>query len=183
MSFYPTLYDKGDCICHLNKLKIRGEFGRKILLYIDVLGFSELVKSDSKRVDEIYQIIDSLNVHMHPDFNTIVFSDTILVYNNVNFKSCLDREYIVMYLCEFAQNLMYRLIGSGMFFRAILSFGDFQHYKLRNIEAFYGTVLINSYNDEKDINCCGLLIDKECQKYNKIFPTGSYNKDYDFVYS
>ena len=52
----------------------------KYLLYIDVLDFTEIIKSLSK-TEGVFKIIDPLNVHQHNMFKTIVFSDTVLVYN------------------------------------------------------------------------------------------------------
>lgn len=51
----------------------------KYLLYIDILGFSDMVRSEPAKVAELYLILDSLTVHRHEAFRTIVFSDTILV--------------------------------------------------------------------------------------------------------
>jgi hypothetical protein len=51
------------------------------LLYIDVLGFKKLVDEAPDRVDDLFEIVASLNLHQHHDFAAIVFSDTILVYN------------------------------------------------------------------------------------------------------
>ena len=54
---------------------------QRLFLYIDILGFKDLVKSGS-RVEELYRRIDRLNVHTDRDFTCIVFSDTILVYGH-----------------------------------------------------------------------------------------------------
>lgn len=54
----------------------------KFLLYIDILGFTEMAIKEPRKVERIFATIDSLNVHQHGAFKTIVFSDTILVYNN-----------------------------------------------------------------------------------------------------
>ena len=86
----------------------------KYLLYLDILGFSQLVEHSPKTIREIYKIIDSLNVHTHDVFHTIVFSDTILVYNKVAPGSRDDHEYLVMNSIEFAQDLLYRFIGCGL---------------------------------------------------------------------
>ena len=100
------------------------------LLYIDILGFTELAESSSDRVEDLYRVIASLNVHEHPDFATIVFSDTILVHCATNVRSEDSRRYVVMYLCEFAQDLLVRLCGRGVTFRAVLTYGAFEHYYL-----------------------------------------------------
>ena len=53
----------------------------KTFLYIDILGFKNLVTSNTDKVESIFKIIDSLHVHKDIAFRTIVFSDTILVFN------------------------------------------------------------------------------------------------------
>ena len=155
---------------------------KKYLLYIDILGFSDLVKNDPQKVEHIYNIIDNLNAHQHNAFKTIVFSDTILVYNIIDPVSIQDHQYLVMYLCEFVQDLLYRTITKNVYFKAILVYENFKHYHLKNVECFFGKGLIDSYNKEKEIVSIGLYIHEECNKYNNIFPTLKYDSDYRFVY-
>jgi len=109
----------------------------KFLLYIDILGFSDLINSE-KGTRDLYKIIDSLNVHSHDVFQTIVFSDTIVVYNKEPVEDRKTAEYVVCYATEFAEDLHYRLIGKNIYFRAMLTYGEFEHYTLRNIECFFG---------------------------------------------
>lgn len=42
-------------------------------LYLDILGFTDLVKEGSERIDDLYEVIASLNVHKHDAFKVIVF--------------------------------------------------------------------------------------------------------------
>src|SRR5881227_2355295 len=74
----------------------------KFLIYIDILGFSDLVRRGGA-ADDLYRTVDSLNVHQHESFNTIVFSDTILVYNNVFLANVSKYRIAIMYMCEFAE--------------------------------------------------------------------------------
>lgn len=152
------------------------------LLNIDILGFSELVNKNSEKILEIYKTINSLNVHKHYAFSTIIFSDTILVYNKVNPETTHDREYLIMYMCEFAQNLIFQGSKCNLNFRAIITFGEFEHYKLENVDCFYGKSLVYAYLKEKEINGVGLFIDNKIKKFNKIYETIKYNEDLDFVY-
>lgn len=154
----------------------------KYLLYVDILGFSNLAKADYNKVNELFAIINSLNAHEHRGFQTVVFSDTILVFNKTQPITQHDHEYIVMYSCEFAQDLMFRCRSLEIQFRAILTYGEFSYEKLSNIEAYHGIALINSYNKEKEINGLGLFIDKKIVHYNKIFATTQFDKDLDFVF-
>lgn len=154
----------------------------RFLLYIDILGFTEMVKSEPRKVARIYSILDTLNVHKHNSFKTIVFSDTILVYNIDVATNDVVREYLVWYLIEFAEDLHHRLTGQDIYFRAALVAGDFSHYNLKNVECFYGDALISAHDAEKAIPALGLFLDRECAKYNKYFETESFNSGYLFVY-
>lgn len=154
----------------------------KYLLYIDILGFSELAKTNYSKVKKLFAIIDSLNAHSHGDFQSLVFSDTILIFNKTQPISDHDHEYIVMYACEFAQDLIFRCKSFDIQFRAILTYGEFYYEKLKNIEAYHGETLINAYGKEKSIQGLWLYIDKKIAKYNKIFATESFDKNLDFVF-
>lgn len=154
----------------------------RFLLYIDILGFTEMVRSEPRKVARIYSILDGLNVHKHDAYKTIVFSDTILVYNIDEPSNDEEREYLVWYLTEFAEDLHHRLTGQDIFFRAALVAGSFSHYPLKNIDCFYGTALIAAYFAEKEIPSLGLFMDKECEKYNRFFRLAKFNADYSFVY-
>src|ERR1039457_5888675 len=87
----------------------------RFLLHIDILNFGNLIAQKGK-VEELYEIINKLHVHRHDVFTTIIFSDTILVYNKSHARGLEDVRYLVMYLCEFAQDLFYRLIGRDIHF-------------------------------------------------------------------
>jgi hypothetical protein len=154
----------------------------RFLLYIDILGFTDMVRKEPRKVARIYSILDDLNVHKHNSFKTIVFSDTVLVYNIKPAANDADREYLVWYLTEFAEDLHHRLTGQDIYFRAALVAGDFSHYDLKHIECFYGTALISAYLAEKDIPSLGLFMDQECVKYNQFFRLALFNADFSFVY-
>jgi hypothetical protein len=140
------------------------------------------VATDPSRVEVIYEIIDTLHVHGHYAFKTIVFSDTILVYNEIDPANPDEHHYIVMYSIEFAQDLLYRFIGKGLYFRGSLSFGPFKHYHLKNIDCFYGPALIDAYLGEKEIPATGLFLHESVLKYNRIFPVAKFSGDYSFAY-
>lgn len=152
------------------------------LLYIDILGFSEMTRREPRKVARVYAILDSLNVHRHRAFKTIAFSDTVLVYNPVLPGSDDDRDYLVWYLIEFAEDLHHRLTGQDIYFRAVLTRGDFSHYTLENIECFFGEALINAYLREKEIPSIGLFIDGQCNKHNRYFRTAPFDNQLHFVY-
>lgn len=154
----------------------------KYLLYIDILGFSDMVKNDYGKITTLFDYINNLNVHRHGAFQTIVFSDTILIFNKETPTSTHDHEYFVMFACEFVQDLMCRSVDLEIQFRAILTYGEFFYERLSNIEAYHGKALVNSYQKEKDINGIGLFIDKNILQYNNIFKTTPFDRDLHFVF-
>ena len=154
----------------------------RYLLYIDILGFTDLVQEGTLRIDDLYEVVASLNVHNHDAFKAVVFSDTILVYNTDQARSRYDHEYLVMFLCEFAQDLLNRLVRRNIYFRAVLVEGEFNHYELNGIPCFYGAALVNAYNSEKNIKAMGLLISKNVDRYNNIFSTSEFDEDFNFVF-
>lgn len=154
----------------------------RYLLYIDILGFSDLVQGDTSRIDDLYEVIASLNVHKHDAFKAVVFSDTILVYNTESAHSRHDRNYLVMFLCEFAQDLLHRLVERNIYFRAVLVKGEFNHYELNGIPCFFGPALVNAYNSGKEIKAIGLFIAKDVDKDNDIFSTSNFDENFNFVF-
>jgi hypothetical protein len=161
----------------INKLRLRGKY----LLYIDILGFSDLVLKRGQ-VRQLYEIINSLHAHEHPNFKTLAFSDTILIYNSYDPDNESDRRYLVMFLCEFAQDLFYRLIGKDLHFRAYLALGEFNHEVLKNIQAFYGETLVRTYRRQSEIQCSGLFVENDIAGDFDVFHADPYDSDCRFVH-
>jgi hypothetical protein len=154
----------------------------KYLLYVDFLGFGALIDEQSTLIQKLYNVLDDLNVHRHEAFNTIVFSDTVLIYNRVDPVSAHDHQYINMYSCEFVQDLVYRTAGSGLAFRAVLIRGEFSHERMRHIEAFFGASLVEAYRLEKRLQCVGLFMHANCRDSNVIFRAQRFEADLDYVF-
>lgn len=139
--------------------------------------------SDSHgRIDDLYEVIASLNAHQHNAFRCVIFSDTILVYNVDGGDTRKDISYLLMFQCEFVRDLLHRLTNRGIFYRAVITYGHFRHYQLNDVPCFYGTSLINAYNAEKDIKAIGLFIDNRLLSYCNIFHHTPFNDSYSFVY-
>lgn len=146
-----------------------------------MLGFSDMVKTP-QRVLDLFQIIDRLNVHRHDAFRCLMYSDTLLVYNLFDPKTPYDRHYCVLFLAEFAQDLLYRIIGRNYYFRGILRRGPFFHKRFDNLDAFFGKSLIQAYRDEKSLIGCGLFIDQSILPDNWVFPTIRHCEQYHYVF-
>jgi hypothetical protein len=151
----------------------------RLFLYIDILGFKELVKSGGD-IATLYQTIDELNVHRDRDFTCIVFSDTILVYAAEMWLGAPNQG--IMWLIEFAQDLFFRLIPKDIHFRAYVTLGNFEHYKLDNLEAYYGEALIECYEREKEIKCTGVFLDAKLVLDCDIFKVTKFNDNAYYVH-
>jgi hypothetical protein len=153
----------------------------RLFLYIDILGFSELIKS-KKKVSRLYDIIDNARIHHDANFNTIVFSDTIVAYNRHTNLSKRDKEVEVMYLIELTQEFFYRLIGSSVFFRAVITEGEFFHERLENLEAYYGAALVETYRAEKELSGTGLFLDRKLRDLNQVFRFKEFSNRFDYIF-
>lgn len=155
----------------------------RYFLYLDILGFSDLVKDKSgKRIDDLYEVIASLNANQHDAFKVVVFSDTVVVYNVDGGDTTQDARYLIMFMCEFIKDLMHRLTGRGIYYRAVITYGDFTHYELNGIPCFFGNALVDAYNSEKELKAVGLFIDKKISHLCHIFSHQEFNNNFDFVY-
>lgn len=144
----------------------------RLFLYIDILGFSDMVKSGYD-IQSIYKKIDCLNVHRDEYFRCIVFSDTILVYAHEAWMNYPDKG--LMWLIEFAQDLIYRLIPSDIHIRAYITQGEFEHHQLEHLEAYYGKALIECYEREKAIKSTGVFLDSKLALLSTIFKLTPYD--------
>jgi hypothetical protein len=87
-----------------------------------------------------------------------------------------------MFLCEFVKDLMHRLTGRDIYFRAVITYGDFSHYELNGIPCFFGNALVEAHNSEKELKAIGLFIRKDISQHCDIFRHRNFNERYDFVY-
>ncbi|RXF69904.1 hypothetical protein [Hansschlegelia zhihuaiae] len=138
----------------------------RVFLYIDILGFKDMVVS-GKDIKGLYKNIDELNVHTDRDFRCIVFSDTIIVYGSEFWLDNINSA--VMWLAEFAQDLFYRIITSDIHFRAYITVGEFEHFEMKNLDAYYGEALIRCYEIEKTIKSTGVFLDAALSEHSDVF--------------
>jgi hypothetical protein len=133
----------------------------RYFLYLDILGFTDLVKKRSDRViHDLYEVIASVNANKHDAFKVVVFSDTVVVYNVNGGDTPRDSSYLIMFMCEFIKDLMHRLTGRGIYFRALITKGDFTHYELNGMPCFFGNALVDAYYAEKELKAIGLFMHK-----------------------
>ena len=153
----------------------------RLFLYIDILGFSDLILH-TEQVERLYAIVDKAALFRDSSHRAIVFSDTIVAYN---IHPDLSEDYKaqeLMFLIELTQELFLSLIGSGIFFRAVITEGPFHHSKLKNLDAFYGQALVNAYRVEKGLIGTGLFLDRRLQQFNDVFRWHTFSPQLDFIY-
>ncbi len=150
----------------------------RAFLYIDILGFETLVRTNSNKIDRIFSIFDSLKVHKQFALHTVVFSDTILVFNKDDGRTT---DYYCTYLVEYAQILFYRLSEINIYFKGILTFGEFNFTRMSNIQAYYGLALIDAYKDEGTLEGFGLYVDKRISDEIIVFDKVPFSEKYEFI--
>lgn len=153
----------------------------RFLLYIDLLGFSEIVRTKKYILPDLFRILDKSSAHKHGDFKVIQFSDTLLIYNDPAADTDQWKSYCAMYLCEFAQEIQLRLLGCNTFFRGIITYGQFEdtgrtpNENYKHTRAFWGEALIKASQAEKDIQAVGLFVDETVKPFMNIFETHLYD--------
>lgn len=153
----------------------------RLLLYIDLLGFSQIVQSDNDLLPDLFRILDQSNAHDHGSFSVIQFSDTLLVYNVPKMTNGHDHSYIAMYLCEFAQEIQYMLLGRDVYLRGLITYGQFDdtgptpNSDFKHVRAFWGQALIKAYRAESTIQAVGLFVDSTAKPHMNIFETHQYD--------
>lgn len=151
-----------------------------LFMYLDFLGFTDLIK-DKSRVFELFSIIDDLHAHKDTNYKVIVFSDTMLIYNSINPKNDWYKKIELMYLIEFAQDLLHRLIEKDIYFKAVITEGEFTFKKLNNIEAYFGQALVDTHKVEGNLKGTGLYIDSKLRIFNPFFNFVDCGDGYDYV--
>ena len=153
---------------------------KREFLYIDILGFSNMVQKQPCKIEKIFQIIDRLGVYKHHAFRTIVFSDTILVFKD---DDNTPSHYNVTYLIEFAQELFYKLLSIGVYFKGLITSGEFIFKQMNNIQAYWGEALIETYNDADQLQGFGLFVNKRLSADIVVFDKlDTIDSKYDYVF-
>lgn len=157
----------------------------RFLLYVDLLGFKDIVRTEKHIIPDLLRILDKSKSHNHGDFEGFLLSDTLLIYN----KSAADtdrwKSYCAMYLCEFAQDIQYMLLGHKTFFRGMITYGQFEdtgptpNMNYKHIRSLWGEALVKAYQTEKDIQAVGLFIDETVKPFMNIFETHLYDSQKD----
>lgn len=132
----------------------------RYLLFLDILGFSELV--ETKSVEEIYAVIDdALNAfgrweELNGLFKTIYFSDTFIFYQEP--KGYGNWAFLDVY--AIGGMVLSALLAKGIPARGAISFGEFE-VKLDATgrhQVYFGKALIEAYKAEQREAWIGIII-------------------------
>ncbi len=138
----------------------------RYLLYLDILGFREMVRSDTAKV--VYETIDNLlkvsqkTASRIRDFGVLYFSDTILFYQKP--KGWGRWAFSDIYALS---GLIWSTLASkGIPSRGAISFGDFnvQRDSSDSHNLFWGEALIQAYDVEQaedNRNFIGITLSSE----------------------
>jgi len=62
-----------------------------------------------------------------------------------------------------------------------LTFGEFNFDQLKNIQAYYGLALIDTYKSEKQLEGFGLFADKNISNKVVVFDKVNFSEKFDFI--
>lgn len=131
------------------------EYENKIVAFIDVLGFSEIVYS--KSIEPIQSFFNYIISEFNEDlksfqFGYLLISDTIVIHlptSKINFEN----------LVIIVAKLQMKLITRGVVVRGAISFGDLFVDQSKNI--IVGVGLINAYILEKEAHFPRVVVDRK----------------------
>lgn len=134
--------------------------GKRIILYLDILGFSNFViKGDStkEKIDLFMNFMVGIK-ELFPDkagyTSAVTFSDTIII-------SVVDDEIALEWLVRIADRIQcWIFINLGMLSRGVIHSGELIHKD----SFIFGAGLIEAYNMEKNLTYPAIYFSKECVK-------------------
>jgi hypothetical protein len=140
----------------------------RYLLYLDILGFSDMVKK--RRPEEVYgivnQCLEAVSVRMRGPlpFSSLYFSDTVVLWH---MKAGISNPAFV-FSCATACNAFCELVAKRIPVRGAISYGQFivRPDASRKKEIFFGKALVEAYEKEKGENWLGMVV---CESAWKTF--------------
>ncbi len=138
----------------------------RYLLFLDILGFSELVKTKGEAevlgvIKDSLKAFDSWEI-VNDQFRTIYFSDTFLYYQ-VN-PGYGDWAFLDIY--AIGALVLTNLLSKGIAARGAITFGRFDVHDdvLRKHQVYFGPALIEAYQAEKKEGWIGITIQPSAWK-------------------
>lgn len=134
-------------------------YKRKIVAFIDVLGFSNLVFNFSiTQLDSYFGFLQQKlkGVSKYKGINTFYISDSIILITDDNLRGCIK-------LFELIHIIQSSLLEINILVRGAITIGDIYLNKKDNI--IVGPALINAYLLEKEAKFPRILIDRQIIKH------------------
>jgi len=124
-----------------------------------------------EKVEALFEILNECDIHSDSNYKTIVFSDTLLAYNLHSDLSPDSKVTEVMFLIELVHDIAHRLTGLDIFFRAVITEGEFKHTQLTNFDSYFGQALVATHDLESKLPGFGLYLTDEIDLLNKYYPS------------
>ncbi|MEI9948261.1 MAG: hypothetical protein WDO74_04605 [Pseudomonadota bacterium] len=123
----------------------------RFVLVLDILGFKEMLRAQSAEqvclvVEDVLAECDNWTEFEHNDFDTIHFSDTILLHarNEGTYREWYDD------LVFIGSRICNRLLAQGIPVRGAMGFGPFVTKKLGRHLVFLGQALVDAYTAQEE---------------------------------
>lgn len=130
-------------------------YKEKIVLFVDVLGFSNLVfNEDSSKIQDYFSYVNA-EFHAHLKkrrFNYLIFSDSLVISADKSNENLSELIFLV-------GKIQYELFIKGILIRGAISLGNLYINKTKNI--IVGPGLINAYNLENVAKYPRIIIDRK----------------------
>ncbi len=137
-------------------------YQKKLIVFLDILGFSNIVEESVNKPSRIWEIWDFLDISAHllngisnydikiydvdpKQYRYYAFSDSIMV--TCPYKSYID----FLVLCSFLMYYQYKLWSKKTFLRGVIVLDDLYEEKSENKEIVFGPGIIKAYNLEESL--------------------------------
>jgi hypothetical protein len=148
------------------------------ILWLDILGFSQLI--ESKSPPEVYKIVDlALESNRYYEYencplSSLAFSDTILIWH----RDEPDNHWKAFFsLVSRASTVCSRLLANGIPVRGAISYGDFtiSQSTSKRDNIFFGNAMLDAYRTAEQEQLIGIIVTK--QAYEKMMVEPEYEGD------
>lgn len=150
----------------------------KFIAYLDILGFKQLVNSNSLdavrlKLDKLISILGTTSEQYHDQLDIIRFSDSIILITKGSQSEDLDNlVQSILYIQIHAIQLQIPIKGA-------VSFGEILYEK--EISLLIGKPLINAYTLQEEVKFIGVVIDSKCQEQLDIIQKVKKCISYDYI--
>ena len=147
-------------------------FEKRVVLFIDILGFREKIENcekDNSQITQIYKVLSLMKRHFKgfKDLRRIHFSDSIVI----SFEA--ENEGAILEIIGKVQSLIKKVVNQEFLLRGGIVFGDIYHDK----DFIYGPAMNNAYKlESKEAIVPRIIIQKEIIELSKEY-NPSFFKD------